>query len=123
MHTILVVDDEKDTAGIIAEQLEASGFAVRLAYSGEAGLALLKDGVDADAIVSDILLAKGMNGLQFARAVRATRPQLPVLLATGFDFAAEIAELRGVRAISKPFSSRQIAALLNEMIDGGASTA
>ncbi len=121
LRTVLLVEDEMDTADVIATQLRDFGFGARLAHSAAAALDLLESGARVDAIVSDILLAEGMNGLQFARTVRASWPTLPVLMVTGFDFAAEIAQVRGVRAIAKPFRGEQIAALLDEII-GWAAT-
>ena len=122
-RTVLLVEDEMDTADAIAMQLRDFGFGARLAHSAAAALHLLEGGVKVDAVVSDILLAEGMNGLQFARALGVAWPKLPVLMVTGFDFAQEIAQLRGVRTIAKPFRGEQIAALLDEIITSGRSAA
>jgi CheY-like chemotaxis protein len=115
-RTVLVVDDEMDAADALATLLTEFGFAVQLAHSARAALDLLESGIKPDAVVSDILFADGMNGLQFARTLRAHWPKLPVLLATGFDFAADVARLRGVRTLVKPFLGAQIAAVLDEII-------
>jgi DNA-binding NtrC family response regulator len=76
----------------------------------------LESGAVIDAVLADVLLPGGMNGLQLAHTLRDRFPALPVLLATGFGYAAEIAKIDGVRSIRKPFAAEQVTEVLAEMI-------
>jgi CheY-like chemotaxis protein len=83
------------------------GFEVTEAGSVEEALRLIKAGADPDLLVTDHLMP-GMNGVELARAVRALRPTLPVLVVWGY------AELEGIARelprLSKPFRRAELAA-------------
>ena len=55
--------------------------------NADAALRALKDG-PYDLVLSDIVMAGAKNGLDLAREIRAQRPNLPVILATGYSEAA-----------------------------------
>ena len=77
MH-VLVVEDEKKTASFIRKALEAEGFAVDVAYTGEE-VAPLAAATSFDAIVLDIMLPK-RDGISALRQLRARKITTPVLL-------------------------------------------
>ncbi len=79
---VLVVDDERAQADLLAEVLEAEGFECRATYAPDAALATF--GVFApDAVVSDFRMP-GMSGTALYRKIAAQRPQTPFLIATAF---------------------------------------
>jgi CheY-like chemotaxis protein len=51
-------------------------------------------------VLTDILMPGGMSGIDLARALRTRRPDLPVLLTTGY---AEGASGEGVDILRKPY--------------------
>jgi DNA-binding LytR/AlgR family response regulator len=55
----------------------------------EAALEALAEGEAPDLVFSDIVMAGPMDGLALARRLRQERPDLPILLATGYSQAAE----------------------------------
>jgi CheY-like chemotaxis protein len=83
-RTVLVIDDEVALLAIISDVLEESGFAVLTATDGPAGVDILLSEQPIDLLITDIRLPKGMNGREVAAAARRARPQLKVLLMTGY---------------------------------------
>lgn len=67
---VLIVEDDPRSARSMQLLLEMSGFEVRVAYDGAAGLELLAP-FEPEVILSDIDLDGSMNGLTLARAVRS----------------------------------------------------
>ncbi|WP_296595087.1 PAS domain S-box protein [Phenylobacterium sp.] len=85
---ILLVEDNPEVADVAARMLEELGHEVRVASSGLAALALLEREAQIDLIFSDIVMAGELDGLDMARQARERRPDLPVVLATGYSEAA-----------------------------------
>jgi CheY-like chemotaxis protein len=109
-HTVLVVEDEDDVRGMIAEVLRDCGCTVLEARDGPAGLALLQGPQVFDLLVSDIGLP-GLNGRQLANIAREARPDLPVLLITGYAGSALGATDLGsaMELMRKPFEFEDLA--------------
>jgi PAS domain S-box-containing protein len=109
----LLVEDDDAVAAMTSEMLEHLGWRVTRAASAEAALDLLAADVRIDLVLSDVMMPGGMSGLELARALRARRPTLPVVLTSGFSPAiqrdAAAAELP---LIAKPFSLDTLAAAL-----------
>ncbi len=80
---LLLVDDDALVREVLAGQLEELGYRVSRAHSGAAALARLDAGEDPHIMVSDYAMP-GMNGAVLLTEARRRRPQLPVLLLTGF---------------------------------------
>ncbi|MCR5872925.1 PAS domain S-box protein [Phenylobacterium sp. J426] len=119
---ILLVEDNPEVAEVAAAMLEQLGHEVRLASSAAKALAMLGEAEPPDLVFSDIVMAGEIDGLGLARQIREARPQLPVLLATGYSQAAE--GLSGEFPIlRKPYRlaelSRAIGALLGPPEGGG----
>jgi signal transduction histidine kinase len=104
---ILFVDDDLLIASSTVALLEDLGHEVTEVHSAEAALRLLDEGLPADLLITDHAMP-GMTGAELAREVRQQRPELPILLATGF------AELKGTEAtdvsrLAKPYTQAQLA--------------
>jgi PAS domain S-box-containing protein len=117
--TILLVEDNPDVADVTRAMLEDLGYAVAIAHNAAEGRRLA-EAQDPDtggfaAVVSDIVMAGDMDGIALARALRAQRPALPVLLATGYSEAAGAAGAE-FQVLRKPYQmndlSRALAALV-----------
>src|SRR5450432_3779484 len=80
---VLVVEDERRLAAAVKRGLEASGFAVDLAYDGITGLHLAREG-GYDGVVLDIMLP-GLSGYKVCQALRAEENWVPVLLLSAKD--------------------------------------
>lgn len=93
MNAVLLVDDERDFADLLAERLQARGFEVRTAYDGEEALRLAA-GFDIDVAVLDVNLP-GMDGLALLRELKLVRPQAEALMLTGQnDLATAVAGMK-----------------------------
>ena len=85
--TVLLVEDNPDVASVSASLLEQLGYTVRRVANAEAALREIElDGIDL--VFSDIVMPGKMDGLGLARHLKAIRPGLPILLATGYSDAA-----------------------------------
>jgi PAS domain S-box-containing protein len=85
--TVLLVDDNPEVAAVSSNLLEQLGYTVRRVENAEAALREIEsDGIDF--VFSDIVMPGKMDGLSLARHLKAIRPQLPILLATGYSDAA-----------------------------------
>jgi PAS domain S-box-containing protein len=117
-ETVLVIEDEAVVRGVIVEMLRDHGYNVREAIDGPSGLAILQTGGPVDLLLSDIGLP-GLNGRQLADRARLVRPDLPVLLMTGYAESATmtegIAEV-GMELITKPFDLGDLAARIRGML-------
>jgi len=78
--SILVVDDDASLRELIMLRLEANGFRVEAADSGETALARLAVSRP-DAVLTDMQMA-GMDGMALFNAIRARDPALPVIVLT-----------------------------------------
>jgi PAS domain S-box-containing protein len=85
--TVLLVEDNPEVASVSAGLLEQLGYTVRRVANAEAALREIElDGVDL--VFSDIVMPGKMDGLGLARHLKATKPGLPILLASGYSDAA-----------------------------------
>ena len=105
--TILVVDDDALIAMSTADMLQNLGHAVIEAYSGASALEVLREGRNVELMITDYAMP-GMTGLQLVRVARELRPNLPVLLATGYAELPEGSNLDVLR-LAKPFMQDQLA--------------
>ena len=104
--TVLVVDDERPVRESVAAALRALGYRVLSAEDGEKAVELVRERGDIDAVLLDMVMPN-MDGRATYLALRDMRPDLRVVLTTGFalnEEAQRILDL-GVREfIAKPFS-------------------
>jgi two-component system phosphate regulon response regulator PhoB len=109
---ILLVDDDVEVRDVVSAMLEAVGFAITTAKSGEEGLALLERGDKFDLVVLDWTLP-GMSGLDLCRAVRARWAKLPVLFLTANAGTRDVVEAFAGGAddyVVKPFRAPELGA-------------
>jgi DNA-binding NtrC family response regulator len=103
---VLVVDDEEVLRKYAARVLREAGFGVHEAANGADAVEAIRQGVDPAVVVSDIVMPR-MNGVELFQALASERPQLPIILMSGYD-TGHLARL-GVAApcgvLRKPFSS------------------
>jgi PAS domain S-box-containing protein len=111
--TVLLVEDNPDVAAASISLLEQLGYSVRRVADAEEALREVeRDGVDL--VFSDIVMPGKMDGLGLARRLREIRPNLPVLLATGYSDVA--ATVRGDFSIlRKPYEIHQLGQALAKL--------
>ncbi|UCE31975.1 MAG: response regulator transcription factor [Burkholderiales bacterium] len=114
---ILVVEDQKDIAELIAMHLSDLGHRVEAVGDGLKGLELARSG-DFDVIVLDVMLP-GMDGLEIVKTLRAERRATPVLMLTARS--TEIDRVLGLELgaddyLTKPFSIPELQARVKAML-------
>lgn len=109
---ILLVEDDDDVAGATAEMLRDIGFQVVQVRDGKAALAALDRSPTIELVMSDIVMPGGMSGLELARTLREQRPELPVVLATGYSQYALQVVKEGFTLVEKPYRRDVLAAAL-----------
>jgi CheY-like chemotaxis protein len=104
--TILVVEDEALVLLAVGEFLRESGYRVLEAANGDEAVAILQRGEPADVVFSDVRMPGKLNGFGLARWVRDNRPDLRMLLMSGYTGLAKPAD--GVdedgEILEKPFT-------------------
>ncbi|OLN29769.1 response regulator [Desulfovibrio sp. DV] len=78
---ILLVDDEKEFTATLAERMALRGLRVRCVYSGEEALREIA-AEKPDVVVMDVMMP-GLKGLDILRHLKATNPEIQVILLTG----------------------------------------
>ncbi|WP_240046953.1 response regulator [Paracraurococcus ruber] len=104
---VLVVDDDALVRASVVAMLEDLGLSVAEAASGPEALARLRAGMAADLLLTDFAMP-GMTGVQLAEAARGLRPDLPVLLASGYA-ELEASGTGGFDLLAKPFVQDELA--------------
>jgi PAS domain S-box-containing protein len=114
-ETVLVVEDEPDVRQVAEAFVRSLGFrAIAVGNAAEA-LATLDAGEPVDLLFSDVMLGDGLDGYALARAARAQRPSLPVLLASGYnDVAARTGD--EFELLRKPYRREQLAEALRRQL-------
>ncbi|MBK1659340.1 response regulator [Paracraurococcus ruber] len=80
---VLMAEDEWLAAEVLAEGLEDAGFAVLSAPDGQAALELAAAGAVFDLLLTDLRMPR-LDGRELIARLRAERPDLPVVVMTGF---------------------------------------
>ena len=100
---LLLVEDDDEVAEATAELLGDIGFQVVRVRDGNAALAALDRNATIELVMSDIVMPGGMSGLELARTLREHRPELPVVMATGYSQYALQVVKEGFALVEKPY--------------------
>jgi CheY-like chemotaxis protein len=113
---ILIAEDEAMLRLIAVELLQDAGFQVFEAGDGVEALELLKANPQIALLVSDIKMPR-MDGYALVEAGLALRPDLKVLLMTGYAHKAppQMMAARDIPVLHKPFNLERLCALATEM--------
>jgi DNA-binding response OmpR family regulator len=119
-EVILVVEDDDNVRQLLVDIFTESGYAVRQAVDGLAGLDVLRAEGRIDLVVTDVGLP-GTNGRQMVDAAREKRPPLNVLFITGYAAVTSVATGfvgKGMQMIAKPFTVEAMSARVQEILGG-----
>jgi len=109
LGTALLVDDEELVRMSTADMLTDLGYEVVEARSGEEALRLIDDGLHPDIVLTDHLMP-GMTGVELAKALRSSRPEIPLLIISGY--AEEDGIDTSLARLTKPFRNSELIASL-----------
>ena len=114
--TVLVAEDDDQVREVAAEMLREAGFRVLAAADGRQALALLERGEKVDVLFSDVVMPGGMSGVELARRVRASRPEIGVLLASGYAAQELGGEAPEFELLAKPYERDVIVRKISAMV-------
>ena len=109
-RTILLVEDEPEVRNIVRRQLESLGHRVLVAEAATEALLLVKAG-HPDVLLTDVMLASGLNGVDLAEAAISLKQNLAVIFMSGFTAGPDTQErirATGAPFLSKPFTTPQL---------------
>jgi PAS domain S-box-containing protein len=117
---ILVVEDNEGMRAVVFKQLNSLGYRVLQAENASAAFDLLAEDRSIDLLFTDIVMPGAMDGSELAREATLRRPNLKVLLSSGFP-ETRIAALSGSvpvrRLLNKPYSKEELARAVREVLD------
>ncbi len=109
---ILVVEDNLGVGRFCTQILEDLGHAPVWTKSAEEALAELDSTPDRfDVVFSDVVMP-GMGGFALARQLQTTRPDLPVVLTSGYSHILATDDAHGFPLVRKPYAAEQLAQVL-----------
>lgn len=120
--TALVVEDEPLVRIVAAEALHDIGIEVIEAPTGDAALALLREGLRPDLLVTDVKMPGQVDGLGLAREARRLQPGLAVVAVSGYAvYSGTDLTLDGAATfLPKPYSAAALQALARNLIRAAA---
>jgi signal transduction histidine kinase/CheY-like chemotaxis protein len=123
--TVLLVEDEPALRALAAAALKKLGYTVLEAGNGLEALAVVeKHPTKIDVVVADIVMPR-MGGPELVEKLRAKRDDFAVIFMTGYTEAAVLENAKigsGSVLLNKPFSAEVLAARINELQKGSASS-
>ena len=119
-ETLLLVEDDPDIQLVVCEGLQDYGYNILVASDGEEGVAVFEEHASSIALViADIMMPK-MQGKQFQQYVRKQRPDIKVLIVSGYqEMDLKRRELLDTRSafLQKPFDLDELVAKIRELLD------
>jgi PAS domain S-box-containing protein len=119
---VLVVDDEEAVLGIARSMLERLGFEALSATDGEEALRLFQKRKDAIVLAIVDLTMPRMGGAELIRALHEIKPDLRVVLSSGYNEQEAVAQSHGEATagfIQKPYRTRDFHRAIQAALNGG----
>jgi signal transduction histidine kinase/ActR/RegA family two-component response regulator len=124
-ETILIVDDEYALLDVAVIFLETLGYTAITARSGEEALQIIRKTPSLDLLFSDVVMPGEMNGYELAKACRSERPELKIILTSGFtnkheenlEGANSYMDLLTLNLLAKPYSMLDLAVAVRNILD------
>ncbi len=116
--TILLVEDEDAVRVFAARALKNKGYNILEARTGEQAMEMLHDAEDLDLLITDMMMP-GMDGGTLARFVKVERPDVRVILISGYSeevARGEVLDSPDIHFLPKPFSLGQLASKVKDVL-------
>ena len=119
--SVLLVEDDEDVRQVTVDVLRELGYRATVVGDAPAALQVIRSDEPLDLLLSDIMMASGMSGRELAREAQRLRPELKVLLISGYNENSREAPQPGdFPFLGKPFRAadlgRTLAGLLGETV-------
>ncbi len=121
--TVLVVDDDETVRAVAKMMLEDAGFRVLTAADGLEGVALYRERADEVVAVLLDMTMPHLGGEETFRELRRIRPDVRVLLSSGYNEQDAVARFSGkglAGFLQKPYRASALLAKLREVLEGAA---
>jgi PAS domain S-box-containing protein len=108
---VLVVEDNPSVRDVAAAMIEEMGYEVITASDGHEGLRLISEREDIDLVLSDVIMAGGMNGPELAVKAMKVRPSLKILFMSGYapGSVRQMQDLPdSIELVNKPFTRNDL---------------
>ena len=112
---VLLVEDNEDVGNLAETLLGELGHVVVRARSGLEALRLADGGAQFDIVFSDVVMP-GMTGLELAKKLKQRRPQLPIILTTGYSDRITAIGSKGFPMLRKPYRMETLAVAVDEAL-------
>jgi CheY-like chemotaxis protein len=115
-ETLLVVEDDPSVRRMLVKALRALGYQVFEASNGQEAMTLWRDhGQQVDLLLTDMVMPEGMTGYELAEKVRAEKPDLKIIISSGYS--AEMSRVftptaEGIVYLPKPYKMADLGAVL-----------
>jgi DNA-binding NtrC family response regulator len=112
---VLLVDDEKEFLDIMSERMQERGMTVKTADSADQAMAMLEK-ESFDAIVMDFKMP-GMDGIQALKNIKSEKPELQIILLTGYatvEKTVEAIKIGATDLLEKPADLEKLAAKIKQ---------
>lgn len=83
--TVLFVDDDDNILDVVSESLADAGYDLKLARNAHEALEIVERGDQIDVVFSDISMPGGLSGIDLANKIHEARPNLRVILSSGYS--------------------------------------
>ena len=106
LDTVLIVEDEPDVLDVAAQLFRSIGYEVATATNGVEAMSILERRTDIDLLFTDVVMPKGMSGIELARLARELRPGLKVIVASGYPIPAlreRYGRIENLAFVNKPY--------------------
>jgi CheY-like chemotaxis protein len=114
---ILVVEDDHTVLALTLNMLTGLGYQVTTATNAAEALEVIHSGVAIDLLFTDVVMPGGVSGVSLARTAREIRPNLRVLLTSGFVGEGAVIENAEFPLLDKPYETALLAAKLRKLLD------
>jgi len=114
-QTVLVVEDNPAVRQVAISTLRSLGFDVVEADTGDAAATLLKANDRVRLVLSDVRMPGGLSGIDLARFIKSEKPDVQVLLTTGYVDGEETIE--DIELLYKPYRATDLAEKIQALLD------
>ncbi len=114
-RTVLVVEDNPAVRQVAISTLYSLEFQVIEAENGDEAAELLKSSKDVSLVLSDVRMPGELSGIDLARLVQRERPEIQVLLTTGYFDGEDTVE--GLNLLYKPYRAADLAEKIRSLME------
>ena len=115
---VLLVEDDPTVLSLTLDLLTGLGYQVTCATHAAEALEVLRSPAQIDLLFTDVVMPGGVSGVSLARTARELRPELAILLSSGFIGEGAATEDVEFQLLDKPYETSVMAAKLRKLLDG-----